>query len=233
MKKRLVVLSGAGISAESGIATFRDANGLWENFRFEEVATPEAWKRDPELVQRFYNERRKQVLECEPNAAHKYFADLEKEHEVVIVTQNIDDLHERAGSTNIVHLHGEIRKAKSSGPNQEKAYYPIESWELKMTDVCPDGFVLRPHVVWFGEEVPMLEKAAYIVSEADVLVVIGTSLNVYPAANLVDFAPKNCQCFVIDPKVGELRVPFGFTKIPATAVEGVRMLDDLLVRSEK
>jgi NAD-dependent deacetylase len=230
MKKRLVVLSGAGISAESGIATFRDANGLWENFRFEEVATPEAWKRDPELVQRFYNERRKQVLECEPNAAHAYFADLEKVYEVIVVTQNIDDLHERAGSTNIVHLHGEIRKSKSSGPNQEKAYYPIENWELKMTDVCPDGFVLRPHVVWFGEEVPLLEKAAYLVSEADILVVIGTSLNVYPAANLVDFAPKNCQCFVIDPKVGELRVPFGFTKIPATAVEGVRKLDELLNR---
>jgi NAD-dependent deacetylase len=230
MKKRLVVLSGAGISAESGIATFRDANGLWENFRFEEVATPEAWKRDPELVQRFYNERRKQVLECEPNPAHTFFADLEKEYDVVIVTQNIDDLHERGGSTNIVHLHGEIRKSKSSGPNQEKDYYPIENCELKMTDVCPDGFVLRPHVVWFGEEVPLLEKAAYLVSEADILVVIGTSLNVYPAANLVDFAPKNCQCFVIDPKVGELRVPFGFTKIPATAVEGVRKLDELLNR---
>lgn len=228
MKKRLVVLSGAGISAESGIATFRDANGLWENFRLEEVATPEAWKRDPELVQRFYNERRKQVLECEPNAAHVFFAEMEKEYDVVIVTQNIDDLHERAGSSNIVHLHGEIRKSKSSGPNQEKAYYPIESWELKMTDLCPDGFVLRPHVVWFGEEVPLLEKAAYIVSEADILVVIGTSLNVYPAANLVDYAPKKCKSFVIDPKVGELGVPFGFTKIPATAVEGVKMLSELL-----
>lgn len=228
MKKLLVVLSGAGISAESGIATFRDSDGLWEQYAIEDVATPQAWKKDPELVQRFYNERRKQVIAAEPNAAHRYFARLQEQYDVVIVTQNIDDLHERGGSENVLHLHGNIRESKSSGPQQEKAYYPIEGWELKIEDRCPDGYPLRPHVVWFGEDVPKLELAADLVSRADYLVVVGTSLNVYPAAGLINYTKSACRKFVIDPKVNELSVGQGFTKIAESAVEGVKMLNDLL-----
>lgn len=228
MKKKLVVLSGAGISAESGIKTFRDSDGLWEQYRIEEVATPEAWRRNPEMVQHFYNLRRKQVLETHPNDAHHFFKRCEDHFETIIITQNIDDLHERAGSTNVLHLHGNIRQSKSSGPNQEKAFYPIEGWELKMEDKCPEGYTLRPHVVWFGEEVPELENAAYLVSKADILVVVGTSLNVYPAAGLVHYASQDCERFVIDPKAEELGVDRSFTKIAKTAVEGVLILERLL-----
>jgi len=228
MKKLLVVLSGAGISAESGISTFRDSDGLWEQYAIEDVATPQAWKKNPELVQRFYNERRKQVIAAEPNAAHRYFAALEKSYDVVIVTQNIDDLHERGGSSNVLHLHGNIRESKSSGPQQEKAYYTVHGWELKMEDRCPDGFPLRPHVVWFGEAVPKLELAAEFVSFADYLVVVGTSLNVYPAAGLIHYAKSSCRKFVIDPKVKELNVDSSFTKISKSAVEGVKELDVVL-----
>lgn len=228
MKKKLVVLSGAGISAESGINTFRDSDGLWEQYRIEEVATPEAWRRDPAMVQHFYNLRRKQVMEAQPNPAHLFFRNCEERYETIIITQNIDDLHERAGSTNVLHLHGNIRQSKSSGPNQEKAYYPIDGWELRMEDTCPDGYTLRPHVVWFGEEVPNLKAAAEIVHTADVLVVVGTSLNVYPAAGLVHYAPDHCQRFVIDPKADELGIDRSFTKIAATAVQGVAMLERLL-----
>jgi NAD-dependent deacetylase len=225
MKKLLVVLSGAGISAESGIATFRDTGGLWEKYAIEDVATPEAWNRNPQLVQQFYNERRKQVIAAEPNAAHRYFAKLESVFDVVIVTQNIDDLHERGGSSNVLHLHGNIRESKSSGPQQEKCYYPIEGWELKMEDRCPDGYPLRPHVVWFGEAVPKLELAAEFISSADVLVVVGTSLNVYPAAGLINYAKASCRKFVIDPKADELSVGNSFKKIARSAVEGVKELD--------
>ncbi|MBI3238996.1 MAG: NAD-dependent deacylase [Flavobacteriia bacterium] len=228
MKLKMIVLSGAGISAESGIATFRDSDGLWEQYRIEDVATPEAWKKDPELVQRFYNERRKQVIACEPNAAHRFFADCEKLFDVTIITQNIDDLHQRGGSNDILHLHGEIRKSKSSGPKQEQTYYEINGWELSMEDRCSDGYVLRPHVVWFGEAVPNLERAVLKVAEADILVVVGTSLNVYPAANLIHYAPDHCRKFVLDPKADELEVPGSFTKISATAVEGVKMLEEFL-----
>lgn len=224
----MIVLSGAGISAESGIATFRDSDGLWEKHRIEEVATPEAWKKNPELVQRFYNERRKQVLACEPNAAHRFFARCEELFDVTIVTQNIDDLHHRAGSSEVLHLHGEIRKSKSSGPKQEQAYYTIDGWELTMGDRCPDGYLLRPHVVWFGEDVPNLEKAVLKVAEADILVVVGTSLNVYPAANLIHYTPDHCRKFVIDPKADGLEVPRSFTKIKATAVNGVKLLEEYL-----
>lgn len=224
----MIVLSGAGISAESGIATFRDSDGLWEKHRIEEVATPEAWKKNPELVQRFYNERRKQVLACEPNAAHRFFARCEELFDVTIITQNIDDLHHRAGSSEVLHLHGEIRKSKSSGPKQEQAYYTIDGWELTMGDRCPDGYLLRPHVVWFGEDVPNLEKAVLKVAEADILVVVGTSLNVYPAANLIHYTPDHCRKFVIDPKADGLEVPRSFTKIKATAVNGVKLLEEYL-----
>ena len=224
----MIVLTGAGISAESGIATFRDSDGLWEQFRIEDVATPEAWKKNPELVQRFYNERRKQVMACEPNEAHRFFAQCEELFDVTIITQNIDDLHHRGGSSRILHLHGEIRKSKSSGPKQEHNYYNIEGWELTMENRCPDGHVLRPHVVWFGEAVPNLERAVLTVAEADILVVVGTSLNVYPAANLIHYAPDHCRKFVIDPKADELEVPRSFTKIKATAVEGVKLLEEYL-----
>lgn len=224
MKQKIVVLSGAGISAESGIATFRDSNGLWEQFRIEEVATPEAWHANPELVQRFYNERRKQVIESFPNDAHRFFHELESTYEVVIITQNIDDLHERAGSKNTIHLHGNIRYAKSSGPNQEAKYYPIEGWELTLNDLCDDGYSLRPHVVWFGEAVPEMERAIEVLSDADYLIVIGTSLNVYPAAGLIHYTSKSCKKIIVDPKANELNVDSSFTVLAKSAVASVPQL---------
>ncbi len=227
--KKLVVLSGAGISAESGIQTFRDSDGLWESFKIEDVATPEAWKKDPKLVQHFYNQRRKQVLEAQPNEAHLFLSELEGQFKVSIVTQNIDDLHERAGSKNVLHLHGKITLAKSSGPNQEKKYYPIDSWELKMSDVCDDGFPLRPHVVWFGEEVPLLEEAAKIVSDADILIVVGTSLQVYPAANLIHFSTLEAKKIIIDPKANLLTIPKDFHVIQSSAVNALEDLKKLLL----
>jgi len=230
MKKKLVVLSGAGISAESGIKTFRDSDGLWEQYRIEDVATPQAWQRDPTLVQHFYNLRRKQVMEVEPNAAHHFFQQCEEIYETTIVTQNIDDLHERAGSSNVLHLHGNIRLSKSSGPNQEKAYYPIDGWELRMNDLCPDGYVLRPHVVWFGESVPMMETAAEIVQKADILIVIGTSLNVYPAAGLSQLAVNATKKIVVDPYASKLTVPGDFIKINETAVAAIPSLKKYLLK---
>lgn len=227
--KKIIVLSGAGISAESGLKTFRDSDGLWGTYRIEDVATPKAWKKNPAFVQAFYNLRRKEILNASPNAAHEFLKTLEDKFEVQIITQNIDDLHERAGSTNVLHLHGNIRFAKSSGPKKEEKLYPISNWEIKMTDLCDDGFVLRPHVVWFGEDVPMLEKAAEICETADILIVIGTSLNVYPAASLIHFVPKNCLKFVIDPHCEELKVDSSFTKINKTAVESVRDLEKMIV----
>lgn len=197
-KKRLVVLTGAGISAESGIRTFRDSDGLWEEYRVEDVATPEAWRRDPELVQQFYNERRKQLLECKPNAAHIALAEAEKDFEVIIITQNIDDLHERAGSTNVIHLHGELMKSQSD--RDPEAVYDIEGWELKMGELAPDGSQLRPHVVWFGEAVPMMHTAAEVAQSAELFAVVGTSLNVYPAAGLLQYAPTGIPMCLVDPK---------------------------------
>lgn len=228
MKKKLVVLSGAGISAESGISTFRDSNGLWEHYAIEDVATPEAWRKNPSLVQEFYNYRRKQVMEVEPNDAHLYFAELESQFDVVVITQNIDDLHERGGSTDVLHLHGNIRQCKSSGPHQEKAYYPVNGWELTMEDRCPEGYTLRPHVVWFGEAVPNLEVAAEIIAEADYLIVVGTSLNVYPAAGLIHYTRDNCKKFIIDPLAEDLPIDNSFIKIVKSAVEGVEKLDEYL-----
>lgn len=224
MKKKVIIFSGAGMSAESGISTFRDSGGLWEQFNIEDVATPEAWKKNPDLVTDFYNQRRKQVIEANPNVAHQLIASMENEFSVQVITQNIDDLHERAGSTNVLHLHGNIRFAKSSGPQQEDKYYLIEGWELTATDTCPDGFRLRPHVVWFGEQVPALNDAAKILQEADILIVIGTSLQVYPAAGLVNLAPDYCKSYVIDPNVDEFDIPSNFVKIKANAGVGVREL---------
>jgi NAD-dependent deacetylase len=221
MKKKIVVLSGAGISAESGISTFRDSNGLWENYRIEEVATPEAWVTNPELVQRFYNQRRKQVVESLPNLAHQFFYELESSYEVVIVTQNIDDLHERGGSNHVIHLHGNIRYSKSSGPNQESKYYPVNGWELSLNDLCDEGYTLRPHVVWFGEAVPEMDRAINHLIDADYLIVIGTSLNVYPAAGLIHYVSNSCKKIIVDPKASELKVDSSFTILSKSAVESV------------
>ncbi len=199
MKKNLVVLSGAGISAESGLKTFRGGDGLWESHRIEDVATPEAWRRDPELVTRFYNERRKQLLEVEPNDAHRILADLESQFNVQIITQNVDNLHERAGSTQVIHLHGELTKVRSTGWGQEVFELSTEKYEEKIGDLCPLGFQLRPHIVWFGEAVPEIENATVLAVKADIFLVIGTSLNVYPAAGLLQYVPSNVPIYLIDP----------------------------------
>ena len=196
-KTKLVALTGAGMSAESGIRTFREMGGLWEEYDVTEVATPEAWESNPELVQRFYNERRKQLLGSEPHGGHIGLAGLEDYFDVHIITQNVDDLHERAGSTRVLHLHGELRKAQSSAdPN---LVYEIDGWELKMGDLCEKGSQLRPHVVWFGEPVPAMIEAAQITSEAEIFVVVGSSLNVYPAAGLIGYAPQKASLWLIDP----------------------------------
>lgn len=193
----IVVLSGAGISQESGLKTFRDNNGLWEEYNVYEVATPEAWSGNPELVQRFYNERRKQLLDCQPNDAHKYLALLEDRFDVRVVTQNIDDLHERGGSSNVLHLHGELMKSRSS--IDENLIYDIDGWELKIGAKCERGSQLRPHVVWFGEMVPMMDVALDIVRKADLLLVVGTSLSVYPAAGLVYEVNSGVPVVLVDP----------------------------------
>lgn len=219
--KRLVVLSGAGMSAESGLGTFRDSGGLWENYRIEEVATPQAWHKHPELVLEFYNMRRKINNQAQPNSAHVQLAALENHFDVHIITQNIDNLHERAGSTKVLHVHGEITLSKSSGPNQEKAYFPISGDELNMGDLCPDGYQLRPHVVWFGEEVPLLDKADQLIRTADLFLVIGTSLNVYPAAGLIHSVPTKCSCFAIDPK--DIPVSSCFIHIREAAARGMEV----------
>jgi NAD-dependent deacetylase len=196
-RKKLVVLTGAGMSAESGIPTFRGSDGLWEGYSIEEVASPQAWMRNPDLVLDFYNQRRKQIMEAAPNPGHRLLADLEKEYDVRIITQNIDNLHERAGSTNVMHLHGEIMKARStSSPN---LIYDLDHWKLSSGDLCERGSQLRPHIVWFGEAVPMIEPAAELVSQADILVIAGTSMVVYPAAGLIEFCPDRTPVFCIDP----------------------------------
>lgn len=194
--KKIVVLSGAGISAESGISTFRDADGLWENHRIEDVASPGGWRRDPALVLNFYNLRRRQLLEVEPNDGHRALVDLEKKFDVQIITQNVDDLHERAGSRNVLHLHGELFKVCSTVYEND-----VFEWkkDLHLGDRCPRGAQLRPHIVWFGEAVPMLEPAAEICSEADILIIVGTSLQVYPAASLMIYAPRTIPVFYVDP----------------------------------
>lgn len=226
--KKIVVFSGAGMSAESGIQTFRDSNGLWENYAIEEVATPQAWAKDPDLVTEFYNARRRNVMDALPNLAHKAIADLQTYATVQVITQNIDDLHERAGSKFVLHLHGNIRQSKSSGPKQEDAYYPIKGHELTAEDRCPDGYRLRPHVVWFGEAVPAYDAAMDILMEAEILVVIGTSLQVYPAAGLIQFAKNATHRFIIDPKADELDIPANFEQIKMGASEGMQALTSRL-----
>ena len=224
MPFKIIVFSGAGMSAESGINTFRDSNGLWENYDIHDVATPEAWKNNPDLVTRFYNQRRKQIISAQPNTAHVAIAELGKRANVFVITQNIDDLHERAGSENVLHLHGNIRLSKSSGPNAEKKYYPINGTSLSEKDLCPDGYRLRPHVVWFGEPVPMMDEATKLMHDATHFVVIGSSLQVYPAAGLVDFCREETLKWIIDPKAGHIGVHSSFKFIQKTAVEGIEQV---------
>ena len=230
MKKRITILSGAGISAESGISTFRDSDGLWENHRIEDVATPQAWERNPELVQQFYNLRRKQLLEVEPNAAHFAITELQSKFNVQVSTQNVDDLHERAGNANVLHLHGQLKQVRSTGYPHE--VYDLEGWELLMGDKCENGHQLRPHIVWFGEDVPNLPVAAQIVSEADAVIIVGTSLNVYPAASLYQYAKPNCPIWIIDPKANELIYPESITPINEKAGAAMPRLVQSLLKEE-
>jgi NAD-dependent protein deacetylase/lipoamidase len=227
-KKKLVVLSGAGISAESGIKTFRDADGLWEGHDVMEVATPEGFRKNPELVLDFYNQRRRQLHEVAPNKGHLILAELEDYFDINIITQNVDNLHERAGSSNVLHLHGELFKVRST-----RNHNHILDWEhdLKLGDFDANGFQLRPHIVWFGEAVPALEEAAQITSGADIFIVIGTSLQVYPAAGLIDFTQRHVPVYYIDPKpaaIPNLRNPLEI--IPHGGAEGLEILKTKLVR---
>lgn len=222
-RERIAVFSGAGVSAESGLRTFRDSDGLWEQYRVEDVATPEAWRRDMDLVLRFYDERRAQVLAAQPNAAHLAIARLEERFEVDVITQNIDDLHERGGSTSVLHLHGEILKVRSTA--DPSLITALNGPSLRRGDRCVLGSQLRPHIVWFGEEVPMLPEAARVISRAQRILVVGTSLNVYPAAGLVHYAPPSARLVVIDPKPVAMRRP-GVSIIQAAATEGVPQLVD-------
>jgi len=227
IKKRIAVFTGAGISAESGIKTFRDVDGLWENYSIEEVATPQGWQKNPELVNEFYNLRRKQALEAHPNAAHKALVRLEKKFDVTIITQNIDDLHERAGSKQVIHLHGEIRKVRSTA--KSSLIYTMEGWELKIGDRCELGSQLRPHIVWFGESVPMMDNAMSLVSVADILIVVGTSLNVYPAAGLLSYADRNIPKYLVDPNPQNTGSISNLTIITEKAGDGVpRLVEELI-----
>lgn len=228
MKQKLLVLTGAGISAESGIKTFRDSDGLWENHRIEEVATPEGWAANRALVLEFYNQRRAQLFHVEPNEGHKSLADLEKDFDVQVVTQNVDDLHERAGSSRVLHLHGELRKVRS-----ERHPDLIYDWDkdLRLGDLCEKGAPLRPHIVWFGEAVPMLEPAAALASEADVFLIVGTSLQVYPAAGLMHYAPRHIPVYYVDPRpqlnVELSRMP-NLTVLAEPASTGVRKVAEMM-----
>lgn len=230
MKKRLVVLTGAGISAESGIRTFRDSDGMWEEYRVEDVATPEGFFRDPELVLNFYNRMRQDLKNHHPNFAHEALAQLENKYDVSIITQNIDDLHERAGSSEVLHLHGELLKARSIDDENLVVSLPSDSLDIALGDKAPDGAQLRPHIVWFGEPVPNIELAIQWVQKADLFLIIGTSLLVYPAAGLVRYVPSGIPIYLIDPKEVKLLVNTSVNVIQKVASEGMReflkMVDD-------
>lgn len=234
--KNLVVLTGAGMSAESGISTFRDSDGLWKRYPVEQVATPEGYAANPKLVIDFYNERRKQLLEVKPNRGHELLAELEQNFNVTIITQNVDNLHERAGSTHVVHLHGELTKVTSSyqpnNPNYIKELKP-EQYEVKMGDTAEDGSQLRPFIVWFGEAVPMIETAIHYTEQADIFVIIGTSLNVYPAAGLLNYVPYGVPVYLIDPK--EVKISSGrqVNVIRKGASEGVYELKKILLKDRQ
>lgn len=224
--KKLVVLTGAGVSAESGLKTFRDADGLWEGHRVEEVATPDAWERNPSLVLQFYNERRKQLSKASPNLAHRLLAELEKHFKVSVVTQNVDDLHERAGSSKVIHLHGELKKMRSERYSQLVYDCP---GDILLGDRCEKGFQLRPHIVWFGESVPLLALAVPEFESADICIIVGTSLQVYPAAGLIGYLPTSCRTYYIDPRPHpsyEIGLLNNITLIPKKAQEGMQEVFD-------
>lgn len=220
--KHIVVLTGAGVSAESGIKTFRDEDGLWEGHDVMEVASPEGFLNNPELVLDFYNQRRRQLKNVNPNAAHKALAQLENNYNVSIITQNVDDLHERAGSTNVLHLHGELRKIRSTGNSEA-----IKTWndDLHLGDTCKNGYQLRPHIVWFGEDVPLMETAIEICDTADILIIIGTSMQVYPAASLMHYVKPETDIYYIDPKPAYINTP-NITTIAESASVGINTLID-------
>lgn len=230
--KKLVILTGAGMSAESGISTFRDAGGLWEKYPIEEVATPQAWAKNPSLVLDFYNLRRRQLLEVEPNAGHFGLVELEKHFDVHIVTQNVDNLHERAGSSKILHLHGELMKVRSTSASSEVFELSPENIDIHLGSLCPKACQLRPHIVWFGEAVPEIENAAKIVAQADVLVIIGTSMQVYPAASLIHYAKRGTPIYVIDPNADELQISQSVHIIKKKASEGVKELTEILLHEK-
>ncbi|HQV55276.1 MAG TPA: Sir2 family NAD-dependent protein deacetylase [Chitinophagaceae bacterium] len=225
-KKKLVILSGAGISAESGLRTFRDSDGLWEGYNVEDVATPEAWQKDPQLVLNFYNERRRNVADAKPNTAHIGLAELENDFDVTVITQNIDDLHERAGSTNVLHLHGEIFKMRSEW--DDELISEIKG-DLKLGDLATDGKQLRPFIVWFGEPVVMMEKAVEVVYTADIFAVVGTSLAVYPAAGLINYVSANTPKYIIDKKIPYTSPMKNLTLIEKPATEGIVDFKKLLL----
>lgn len=225
--KKVIVLTGAGMSADSGLKTFRDSGGLWEGYDINEVATVEGWRRNPEKVLEFYNKRRRQMSEAKPNAGHKALVHLEDHFDVTIITQNVDNLHERAGSTDVLHLHGELAKVRSE--QDPSLVYEVGGEAIELGDTADDGAQLRPHVVWFGEMVPNMQKAASLVPEAEILVVIGTSLVVYPAASLVDYAPPGIARHMIDPATPELYDYQGWTHIRKTAAAGTPELVEELV----
>lgn len=226
---KIVVLTGAGMSADSGLKTFRDSDGLWEGHNVQEVATPQAWERDKELVLEFYNQRRKQAHSVDPNAGHKALAQLEEQYDVTIITQNVDDLHERAGASDVIHLHGELSKVRSE--EDPSLIYDIGGDSIGLGDTAEDGAQLRPHVVWFGEPVPNMLKASKIVPQADILIVIGTSLVVYPAAGLVDLVDQNIPKYIIDPATPELRTLEGWEHIQEPAAGGVPKLAQKLLEN--
>lgn len=227
MKKKLVVLSGAGMSAESGLRTFRDMGGLWENYRVEDVASPEGWAANPEVVLDFYNQRRKQAFEAQPNRGHEVLAELEEYFDVQIITQNVDGLHEKAGSTNVLHLHGELSKVRSV--KNAELIYDIGADAIELGDLADDGAQLRPHIVWFGEMVPLIEPAADICLNADIFIVVGTSLQVYPAAGLVGYVGQNIPKFVIDPHTPDYRFNIKNVEfIQESAVQGLPKLAERL-----
>lgn len=227
-KKKIVVFTGAGISAESGLKTFRDSGGLWEEYKVEDVATPEAWEKNPALVLEFYNMRRRQAVNAKPNAAHEALVRLEKKFDVHVITQNIDDLHEKAGSKKVLHLHGEITKCRSSV--DDSLIYPMKKKDLKMGELCEKGSQLRPHIVWFGEFVPMMERAHELAATADIFLIVGTSLNVYPAAGLINFVPENSPKFLIDPNAFSKDYIQNLTVIKETAGKSVPELVDSLLK---
>ena len=224
--KKVIVLTGAGISAESGISTFRGSDGLWEHYRVEDVATHDAYLRDPKLVLDFYNERRRQLFHVKPNEGHRQLVRLEEKYDVHIITQNIDNLHEQAGSTQVLHLHGELTKARSD--RDDNLIIDIGDRDIRLGDKAPDGAQLRPHIVWFGEAVPNIEPAAELCEQADFFIVVGTSMNVYPAAGLIHYVPRQVPCYLVDPKAVPVSRPI--TIFQEKAGTGVKKVVDILMQ---